>query len=368
MAELRNTLLGPPLQTHGRTHNSSYSGMEIVRKFHVPKWSDFLSVQRALHGRVEGGTGNWTRTPPLRDTYIKTAYCNETQVDFAHPNSPTTIPSLSDKGAVTIKAQLENQEETLQKGTAGAVVTAHYRPLITAWRPSKSNKPDEDAELTGEDLQRVWDWMDPVFVPGVKLFPWPAGLHFAVDGKLLGLIDIKSKDIGTESASPLAVPVSSISIKRILVGEVPWGAIAQLGEVINEEDWPEKGSPPARGLGLVFPARTLKFIDADVTNMIDAEGVRWYEIVLNFTWLHAVTLTLHDEKGELVQGGGPVTWDHQFARPSGFPVGWYEVFRNGTLNLGGFSVEWTLPGQAQLLQEGNLHTHGNFDNLFKLNP
>ncbi len=355
-------LPGPPMEQHGRTHNSAYSGMEIVRKFHVPKWSDFLSVQRALHGRVfKDDAGQWKRVAPLRDTYIKSAYCNETQVDFAHPNSPKTIPSLRG-GGDSIKDQLEKQAETLQKGTAGAVVTAHYRPLITAWRPGKSGNPNEDAELSEEDRQRIWDWIDPVFTPGVKLFPWPAGLHVAVDSRFF-----KSRDIGTESASPLAVPVADISIKRILVGEVPWGAISQLAEVLNEEDWPEVGSPAARGLGLTFPARTLKFIDADVVNMIDAEGVRWFEITLNFKWIHAVSLTLHDNLGKLVAGGGNVTWDHQFMRPNGFPVGWYEVFRNGTLNLAGFSVEWTLPGQAQLLQEGNLHLTGNFDNLFKLN-
>jgi len=353
MAELTDTLEGPPIEQHGRTHNSTYSGMEIVRKFHVPKWSDFHSVQRALHGRVVDQDGTWTRTPPLRDTYVKSAYCNETQVDFAHPNAPKTIPSLSSGGAVTIKEQLENQAETLQKGTAGAVITAHYRPLITAWQPTPTGEGDEPYD------DNIWDWIDPVFTPGFMQFPWPGGLHAAVDAE-----KFDTRDIPTEAAQPIQIPVSDLSIKRILVGEVPWGAISQLGNVINEEEWPAQGSPAANGLGLSFPAGTLKFVDPDIVNMIDAEGNRWYEITLNFKWIHKTSNRLFGDDGK-PDPSGWITWNHMFTRPSGFITGWYRVFKSGARNVGPFNLDWIFPGEA--LTVGNLHQEGSFDNLFKLN-
>lgn len=366
MADLVDELDGPPIEQHGRTHGSTSSGMEIVRKFHVPKWTDFLSVQRALHGRVErkdvGGGSKWVRTRPLRDTYIKNAYCNQTEVDFAHPNALQTMPSLATDDATTIKQQLEDNAESLQKGTAGAIVTAHYRPLITAWRPGKSDKPDEDADLTEEDLQIIWDWIDPVFTPGVMQMPWPAGLHAAVDHDKWD-----TREVPGEAASPLVVPVSDLSIKRLLVGEVPWGPISQLAEIVNKETWPVDKSPAARGLGLSFPPETLKFIDADVTNMLDAEGTRWYEITLNFKWIHQVSNRRRDEDGK--PDPGPVTWNHMFLRPGGFPVGWYRIFRSGTKNVNVFGIpfgaDFLFAGEA--ISDGPLHGTGNFDNLFKLN-
>lgn len=354
------TLDGPPIQQHGRTHNSAWSGMEIVRKFHVPKWSDFLSVQRALHGRVKKVGERWVRTAPLRDTYIKNCYCNETQVDFAHPNAPKTMPSLA-IGGTTIKELLENQAETLQKGTAGAVITAHYRPLITAWQPKPSEGGD-DKPLSDEDAERIWDWMDPIFTPGVMQFPWPAGMHAAVDHPRF-----KTRDIPVETAQPIGVSVSDLSIKRILCGEVPWGAIAQLGEVVNKESWPVDKSPAANGLGLTFPPETLKFINADVSNMIDAEGKRWFEITLNFKWIQRTSNRLFDKDGKNING--PVTWNHMFVRPNGFILGWYRIFLSGTKNVSVFgipiTVDWIFPGQDT--SEGNMHRLGNFDNLFKLN-
>ncbi len=46
---------------------------------------------------------------------------------------------------------------------------------------------------------------------------------------------------------------------------MPWTAIANLGEVLNEEEWPSGNSKPAaRGLGFTFPERTLKFIVVDL--------------------------------------------------------------------------------------------------------
>ena len=360
---LQNTL-NFPIQQMGRTHHSGSSGIEIVEKFYVEQYDRFQSVQRALQGRVVKNGDTWTRVAPMRDPYVRNCYCNEVQIDFADLDQTCSMPGLDSAGATNIADQLQNQHVTFQDGSAGAILTAHYRPLITAWRPGKSDNPDEDQDpLTVENAQRIWDWMDPVFTPGIMQFPWPGGLHAAVDHPRFN-----TRDIPVEAARPIAVPVSDLSIKRILVGEVPWGAIAQLAQVVNDKTWPVDKSPAARGLGLSFPPETLKFIDADVTNMLDAEGNRWHEIILNFKWIHETANRRFDEDGKI--SPGPVTWNHVFARPNGFITGWYRVFRSGTKNITLFGI----PFNADFLfagedtSEGPIHRTGNFDNLFKLNP
>ena len=190
--------------------------------------------------------------------------------------------------------------------------------------------------------------------------PWPGGMHAAVDA-----VVAKTRDVPKEAAQPIAVPVSDFSVKRILVGEPPWIEVRSLANAINDEVWPEEGTPPAIGLQMTFPKGTLKFVDMDIKNMLTAGGKRWYEITLNFKWLHFVSARIHDDGGKLIPAGH-VTWNHMLMRPSGFPVGWYTVFLSGTRQELGMNIDFLRPGMA--IKEGKLHHTTNFDNLFKLNP
>ena len=164
------------LRQYGRSHHTSQSGIEIVRNFHVKPFAAYPRVMRALHGFVERDNGVWKRTPPARDSYVDNCYCAESIVKFAHPDAMASSPSLiSEEGEQNaIIDQLQNQIETPQSGTAGAVIEAHYRPLITAWKPSTPPAPGEDQPT------EIWDWMDPVFLPSQMQLPWPSGLHAAV--------------------------------------------------------------------------------------------------------------------------------------------------------------------------------------------
>jgi len=333
-----------------RTHDSSSSGIDIVRTFYVDPYQEYPAVTRRLHGFVEWKDGKWKRTPPAHDTYVKNCYCERTRVNFAHPDAACSADELSDGGKNgTIIDKIQKQKEALQEGTAGAIITAHYRPLITAWRTT-------DATDT-----RIWDWIDPKYVPGIRQIPWPGGMHAAVDGA--GEFDTRT--VPDEAAQPIAVPVSDFSVKRILVGEPPWIEEKALCESINAEEWPTAGSPAALGLGMTFPAGTLKFIDMDIVNMVDSEGGRWFEVTLNFKWLHYVSARMYDKNGK-IEPSGHVTWNHMLMRPTGFPVGWYSVFLSGTRQDLGLNLDWARPGMA--ISEGRLHHTTNFDNLFKLNP
>jgi hypothetical protein len=354
------------LEQYGRSHHASQSGIEIVNNWHVKPYGAYPRVMRRLQGFVERENDVWKRTPPARDSLIDNCYCSESVVKFAHPDAMASSPSLAaeEEGQNEIINKLQDHFPLLQSGTAGAVIEAHYRPLITAWKPSTPPAPGDDQPT------EIWDWMDPVFLPSQMQLPWPSGMHAAVDGAIIG-IEQNTRDVPSEAANPISVSVSDISIKRILVGEVPWQAIEVLANVVNGLEWPVADSPAARGLGMTFKPRTLKFVDADLKNMMDSAGNRWYEITLNFKWIRHVSNRVHDNNGVLAGNGlgqnpQTVTWDHMLLQPAGFITGWYEIFLSETRNVLGINIDGLLPGFA--LKAGNLHNVGTFTNLFKLNP
>jgi len=353
----------PTIELRDRTVHTSASGMEIIRTFHVRPYDAHPAVLKSLQGSVDA---NNVRTPPARDPYIPTCYCTEARVNFAHEDAAASVESIdnlvggvNDPDPTLVKLEgggrnQAKQKETTALGTAGAIVEAHYRPLISAWDPT-----DADA------ANKRFDWLDPTFTPGVRHIPWPQGLY--VNAEMLplfpgaGALTIP-EEVPQEVGSPIGVPVSDVSIRRILVGKIPWDAIKEAEHAINKGIWPAAGSKVAGRLPTFEPG-TLRFKPPNIRNMLDTEGNRWYEITLNFEWLQLYAPEVYKLDGTSAPGW--VTWDHVFMQPEGIVasaiVGWYPVYR------GKKSMFRNILGKFPQFPvwAGNLHNHVNFDSLFE---
>jgi len=346
----------PFIQQLSRTEHTSSSGIEITRDFYCKPYDDYKVVTRKLQGTVaKNDEGKWERTPPERDSYIENCYCNENVVKFAHPDAMASSENIE-----TIN-HLHDTPENLATGAAGAIITAHYRPLVTAWVQGdlKDNQFDD---------KQIWDWLDPVFKPGVRFLPWPDGLFIteSTAGRK------HARGVPESLATPFAVPVVDISIRRTLVGEVPLKVIGGLSGAVNDQDFPAAGAA-RNGLGM-FKARTLKYEGTDVKNMFDADGYPWVELTNHFKWCPLEAAKRFDMKG-IEQGPGPVTWNHVFLHPSTCdfqgPTGWYEVWRAEQEDqIFGKLLDFVLPGSANLIRQasGKLFSEGNLMRLFELNP
>lgn len=348
------------LQQMGRTAHLSSSGMDITQTFYTEPFDSWPTVVEVLQGKVEKVGEKWKRTPPARDSVIKTAYCNETLIDFAHPDGMASSDKLELAGGNLIdKIQDTPPEPAL--GAAGAKIVAHYRPLVTAWQPDGSDSQPNDPDNPDD---RIWDWMEPKFETGVRMIPWPDGLF--VTEKTLGATH--SHAIDPALSTPLAVPITDFSIKRMLVGEIPWDQIDAASGALNSSLFPEENTPPANGLPKFRP-RTLKFEGADIRNMMDSRGRRWFEIVYRFKRIHLLSNRIFDHKGNGPETGW-VTWNHIFMHPSTFgwqgPTGWYEVWRGQQVDLGLGVIQ---PFQTEIGQKsaGLLFDDTSFEPLFKLN-
>ena len=332
------------LEQIGRTEHTSGSGIEIVRTFYCEPYESFRWVQQQLQGSVTKDGGEWKRTAPAKDPYTSTCYCTETLVDFADPDAMASAKIGDNKLDVA---------ETLQTGVAGAVIRATYRPLITAWESDEPDNPDDDR----------WDWIDPIITPGVRQLPWPDGLFAAVDEVVF---DDDNVMIPTEAATPVGLPVHNFSIRRLLVGEMPWKEIANASQAVNIVTFPGGVSDKAKPNLPEFQPFTLRFDGAEMQNMMDADGNRWHELKYNFSWINFYTDRLFDINGK--QKTGPVTWNHVFFNPginAGGKIGWYEVYQ-GTAHASRLMqlANFILPGLQ--LTGGRLYNAVTFNPLFQL--
>ena len=357
------------LQQWDRTDHSTSSGIEIIRTFYCEPYSSYPSVKQALQGTVTvDDAGVWTRTRPARDTYIPNCYCNEVTADFVDKRAITSSHSMELPGR-NLKEMLEGAvadepddnnriRETTELGVAGALIKAHYRPLITAWTRTDGSEPDELPRFVPEDDE--WDWMDLKRVPRIRQIQWPEGL-FITARDFVGLPF--NENIPDSASSPLGLVIEDISIRRILVGEIPQDVIDQCANCVNREVFPAADSNARPGFP-TCPARTLKFVGADTLNMMDAQGHRWYELTLNFRrivhWSNAVvTAAAHFEDNW-------VTWNHVFMRPGLSPVGWYPVWLSADRRPLGVAIPSIVDDLR--LRAGPLHNEADFALLFKLNP
>ena len=338
------------IQQTGRTVHTSPSGIEIIRNFYIEPYEAHTTVTKALQGSVTGGEGAWVRTAPARDPWIPACFCTEAVADPVDPDAWASSGSISEQGPVIGEPQLNTLVDILERKKApqsGANITAHYRPMITAWE-----NPFEP--------EYALDWLDPKIEPGVRQLPWPGGMNVkSVPGYTF--------NVPAAVAAPIEVPISSVSIRRILVGSVPHGKIKAASGAINDGIFPAPGTGAAGGLPK-FEKGTLKFEGADVQNMVGSDGSRWYEITYRFKWIHLPDATLISALGTETKGW--VTWNHILFCPSFFglqgKVGWYEVFRGKQRNL---AFDGVINIQLPLMAVfgGRLYNETNFAPLFTLN-
>jgi hypothetical protein len=333
-------------QTSRTVHNST-SGIEIIRTFYVEPYAAHQTVQKALQGFVADGE----RTLPAHDPYITNCFCVESRAEFADINAMASSPSLEIKSETgeDLRDKLQDTKEAPQDGTAGAIVTAHFRPLITAWESKDEDDPDDDR----------FDWLDPQFSPSVRQIPWPDGLFVATT--FAG--NVVSDNVPAEVASPLGVTVTDFSIRRTLVDKVPWKKLQSAANAVNRGFFPTIDSEPSGNLPR-FEPQTLRFVGAIVENMLDVEGNRYYEITLNFEWIQLFWDKLFDRNGNEARGW--VTWNHVFMQPWWLgqgETGWYQVSRGKQRELpDGRKFPIDIPGFG--LREGRLYNEIEFMPLF----
>lgn len=324
------------LEQTGRTVGTSHTGIEIIRKFYVEPYDAHAEVIKSLRGYIKDGK----RVAPCHDPYITNCFCTDARVEDIDPDAWCSANSI-DEG------KLEAVLQKKKSPKAGATIVATYRPMITAW------KNDDDDER--------FDWLDPLVQPGIRQVPWPQGLFAAVDSALFG-DDITA--VPKEVASPLGVTVSDITIRRILVPEIKWEVLQQCANCVNIVNFP---GPGYRGLPDCQP-RTLRFDGANVENMIDTEGQRWYQLNYHFKWIDHWSNRLHDGKGKKTSGW--VTWNHVFMRPwwfHGAGTGWYEVYQGEDKEVRGVTIP-NFPKFGLQLTGGRLYNEANFADLFKVDP
>ena len=338
------------MQPLDRTVHASNDGIDIERKFYFEPYSSHPDVLAVFLGSVQGQAGEWTRNPPVHDPWIENCYCDEARVTFADAEVMTSTPSIMADGRDTIKKWVEDIKEQPALGTAGAILTAHYRPLITAWEYDEADEADDPQKPE-------FDWMDYESMPGIRQMPWPEGLYVNHKGA--------SSHVPHTVGFPFTVPIATITIRRILVPEIPWDKIDAVAGCVNKEVWPPENSEVAKRLPSC-PPRTCKFENAKVTNQIDTGGSRWYELTYTFTRINQYDRHLIAINGD--DNPGPVTWNHIFARPSLWgwkgATAWYEVFKGEAQPIwaGPFGID--RPGVA--VSQGRLHNECDFMPLFTI--
>ncbi len=334
------------IQSIGRKTHTASDGIEIQRQFYFEPYFAFPEVLEALQGSVKKDTGIWVRTLPARDPYITNCFCNEARIDFADGDALASSPDISlGDPELSLLGRIQGQRESPTIGAAGGIVTASYRPLITA--------------VTEVGHHNAFDWLDPQFQVTLREVPWPAGLFIQGDPGPLG-----RKSVPKELGSPIRIPVIDFTIRRLLVGEPSWSGIELAAGKINDDVFPGNFDPPTN---LPSMARgTLRFDGANLLNRLSADGSTWYEIGYNFSWLNYHDSPVFDENGNELQGINPVTWNHVLMRPkhAGLvafnKMGWYFVQKQALFEFLPFKTPFFTASA------GALYTYGNFSHLFKL--
>ena len=377
-------------ESRSRTVHSHWDGLEVQRVFRMRPFSEAYQVQAALEGSVyrETTTSDWTRRLPARDAYYPDCYCNETRIDHVDPqkDSISFSPSirwsrfLATKDAETqLLDFLERTRLVGEQPAGGAFLTASYRPLVSAYIPQVS-PGDPDSQPSDLERSKMFDWIGPTFTPGAKSIPWPLGLGVQVAG-----FQPFSAHVPPDAANPVHVPTHGFTIRRLLVGKIPWKTINALTNTVNSGLLPSEGMTAANmleGPGWpyrenratttlpLFPPGTLRFDKCEVKNHYSpiAAHQHWHELTYHFSWLCLSSKNVHDAAGlDLTALGGlaPVTWNHVLMRPTKLtdkaPVGWYFVQKYSP---------WTivrLPFIRNVtVADGPIYGPSDFDTLFDL--
>lgn len=380
-------------ESRGRTAHSHWDGVEVQRIFHMRPYSQAHQVAAALEGSVyyeaDGGGSRWVRALPARDPYCPECYCNEVRIDHVDPqkDSISFSPSIRWSRFIVKKSPeaqvahfLERTRLVGEEPAGGAFLTASYRPLVSAYRPFVS--PGDEEEGPSEyELAKQFDWIEPRFMPGNLTVPWPEGLNCNSSRTIQQPFIAQ---VPPETAKPIHLPVHEFTIRRLLVGSIPWQTINWLtntvnagvktyesvGEALSGWGWPYREDQNRTDLPRFLPG-TLRFDKCEVVDHYSrtAANNKWFELIYHFSWLCFQDHNVYDRNGYLLNGGNltDVTWNHVLMSPSHFlkhsPFGWYFVFKSKVVN---WRVAWS-PFVTKIIRgQGPLYAPGDFDALFDL--
>ncbi len=361
------------LESRSRTVHVAWDGLEIQREFHVIPFGSGPAFVEALQGSVfREPDGQWVRRLPAVDPFYSYCYCNEARIDQIDPakESIGVSPSLDlhiDENepvipnVVNYERVMTAVNETKEEAAGGCFVHASYRPLISAYTP-----PSEGAlEL---HRSRMFDWIDPQWLPGFKTVAWPDGMGVIVRHWITGLPAGVSLPEGV--ADQVTVPISEFSVRRLLIGNVPWDTISGLSNCVNSSDWPVTNAIGADHIRFkeLFKKGTLKFDGAEIVEHYSPASLDgfWYEIIYHFQWLHLEEPNVYGTDGR-IDPRGIVTWNHVLITPDQGILdklgvlrsdpGWYIVEKFDLANW----APWLFGSTA-----GTLYKSVNFDQLFDL--
>ncbi len=362
-------------QSRGRTTHVAWDGLEIQKEFYLDPFGSAPAVVEALQGSVfQDDDKQWKRRIPAIDPYYDNCFCNEARIDHIDSQKKSiTIstdlefaPGLAEAAVPNVDnyRRFMAQVNTVRDIPAGGCfITASYRPLLSAYLPEiLPSFTEEQKQLARSPM---FDWIDPQWVPGFETVPWPDGLAAVFRHGVTGIPVLHS--VPPSSAKPIVVPVIEFTIRRLLIGAVPWNTINRLNMVVNDSTWPGDNWPQVRFRKL-FPKGTLRFEGAEVLEHYSpaTPGGFWFELIYHFRWLSLEDFSLvHDDTG--LQRGRTVTWNHVLISPDAGllgslglttrDAGWYHASKLDLLNwapwLGGDTI-------------GPIYNLGLFDPLFDL--
>lgn len=371
-------------ESRGSTIHTHYDGRHIQRKFYLENYSKADDVVEALLGTVTGGPSNWTRRFPAQYPGHPWCFCNEVRIEQIDPRAIAISPTLGLEALRPGVGDSEWRYKTFMhqvyavpdRPAGGCFLTASYRPLLPARRPapfvaSPSDEEGAEEAWLQQEASKSWDWIDPHFTPEVKTVPWPDGLQVAIKPEATALLVAAIPD---EVANPVSIPVIGFRIKRLLVGEVPWGILNALTNTVNEGPWP---LAPELYTIPQFPKGTLRFNNFEVIDHYSpsASGGVWFELVLHFSWMSYRSTEVWNEEGICSKNQvADVGWNHVLMTPTVPTKELKEIFKLETPTLGWYFAmmvakqKWVpklLVGSVQL---GPLYPFADFDWLFRLNP
>jgi len=374
------------LECRGRTTHSHWDGVEIQREFYIEPFASGPAVLEALQGSVwqDEGDKKWYRLLPAYDPYHPHCFCNEARMVHIDPerDSITISPGLdvgmdrNPLGDIAIDNKnhfhfIEQTSTTEEKAAGGCFIHATYRPLVTGYVVNIN--PFWTADERNAALSPSFDYIDPRFKPMIHTVPWPDGLR-AIRGTAAGP---RGFSVELNQGQPLRIPVNEFTIKRLLVGQVPWNMLRRTVNGVNGSKWPD----PVGHLAMTgkftlptFPRGTLRFDDFEVIphySRLQSHTV-WYELVYHFSWLNYKDIHVFNKHGGLEErdanGLSDVTWNHLLTVPPvgavGFwgllganDAGWFYVVKADLANI----LPW-----AAFSAVGPVHKYFNFADLFNL--
>lgn len=269
------------LEFRKRTENVSNGSGEIKRELYCEPYAAYPRVERALLGTVDANSDPPSRTKPHQDPVHSHFFCASTAVESmareAMAGSPSTgfaPASDDDREAMNVRESLGTMEDprgfvgnpadvSANTPSAGAIITATYRPLIILQGLSQQFDP--------------FDFVDLQIEPILKTQLVGRDLNFLLGSTIPGKVHVSPID---NSPAVVSETVWGLTMRRLMVPKIPTKTIFTCANKINRT--------VAHIAGMEFPSETLRFDGAETINKRGVDGTPWYDLVYHFSARTAV--------------------------------------------------------------------------------